>query len=207
VGKLRLADDWPTAIVQLDYTFTPDYPDAPPTLAVHASPHADNGGSDDEGPHPFLDVAADAPVLLAAAQSAAEENLGLAMGYAVVMAVKERAELLVAERARERREEVEREAERRDREDNARFAGEQVTRERFLAWREGFRAEMKAAAEEERRRAEEEAGGGRKGGVAGRKADEAKLTGRQLWERGLVGVAGEEEDDLGEGVEKLRIQA
>jgi hypothetical protein len=174
---------------------------------VHAASPDDDGG-DEAPPHPFLDVAADAPLLLAAAREAAEENLGVAMGYAVVMAVKERAESLVAERARLRRREVEAEAERRDREDNARFRGEQVTRERFLAWRDGFRAEMKARAEEERRRAEDEAQGrrGAGGGGAGRK-EEARLTGKQLWERGLVGVAGEEEDDLGEGVEKLRIQA
>jgi hypothetical protein len=169
---------------------------------VHATTH-DDPNEEEPTPHPFLDVGADAPVLLAAATSAADENLGVAMGYAVVMAVKERAEALVAERAHAHRLAVEAEAERRDREDNARFRGEQVTRERFLAWREGFRAEMRAADEEEKRRAEEEAQG-RKGAV---RKEEGRLTGRQLWERGLVGVAGEEEDDLGEGVEKLRIQA
>ena len=156
---------------------------------MHATP-PDPAGDDDAPANPFLDVAADAPLLLAAAREAAEENLGVAMGYAVVMAVKERAEALVAERARARREAVEAEAERRDREDNARFRGEQVTRERFLAWREGFRAEAGARAGEERRRAEEEAQGRRGGAGAGRK-EEGRLTGRQLWERGLVGVAGE----------------
>src|SRR6202012_265561 len=165
-GTRALTTGPPPAAIQLDYTFTPEYPDAAPALAVHAASAED--GSDAAPPHhPFLDVAADAPLLLAAASEAADENLGVAMGYAVVMAVKERAEALVAERARARREEVEAEAERRDREDNARFRGEQVTRERFLAWREGFRREMKARAEEERRRVEEEAQGGRKGAGGG----------------------------------------
>lgn len=85
-------------------------------------------------------------------------------------------------------------------EENRKFHGEMVTRESWERWREGFRAEVEAEAEE-RRKGEEE-GKGKKG-----KGEEGRLSGRELWERGLVGKGeeGEEgEEDALRGVEALR---
>ncbi len=88
--------------------------------------------------------------------------------------------------------------------EDAKFHGEAVTRESFLAWREMFRAEMEGEAEE-RKRGEEE-GRSRK---EIRRDEEVRVSGRELWERGLVG-RGEDEDGELEGdavsaVERLRV--
>ncbi|KAI4112329.1 MAG: hypothetical protein LQ341_007856, partial [Variospora aurantia] len=91
-----------------------------------------------------------------------------------------------------------REAEEAEAKENAKFHGERVTRESFLAWRERFRAEAAAREEDEeraRKEGESRARGPRK---------EEKLTGRELWEKGMVGKEVEEED-LEEGVEALKV--
>jgi hypothetical protein len=79
-----------------------------------------------------------------------------------------------------------------------------VTRETFLAWRKRFREEMEEA---ERKRAEEVILEDKKKRVA---KEEVKLTGKQLWERGLAGKVDDDDDedavDALEGVEKLKIE-
>lgn len=83
--------------------------------------------------------------------------------------------------------------------ENAKFHGERVTEESFLVWRERFRREAEVE-EEERRREEREGEGRKKVGVR-----EEKLTGRELWERGLVGKVDEGEEEGEDGLERLRI--
>ncbi|KAL9008678.1 MAG: hypothetical protein Q9173_006223, partial [Seirophora scorigena] len=81
-----------------------------------------------------------------------------------------------------------REAEEAEAKENAKFHGERVTRESFLAWRERFQAEIAAREEDEermRKEGESRARGAKK---------EDKLTGRELWEKGMVGKEAEEED-------------
>ncbi|KAK3067843.1 Protein gir2 [Teratosphaeriaceae sp. CCFEE 6253] len=121
----------------------------------------------------------------------------MAMVFSLVSALKDAAELLAAVQALRDVESAKAEAE-----ENRKFEGAKVTRESFLAWREGFRREMaevaalrvaEAEAEEKKRRGAKE---------------EKKLTGRQLWQRGLAGNTVEEEeegDDALEGVEKLKV--
>ena len=93
------------------------------------------------------------------------------------------------------REAGEREAARAEEEENRKFMGERVTRGVFLEWKERFRSEGEGEAVE--------AGAGEKKRGKG----EEKLTGRELWERGLVGRVEEEvgEEDVVVGVEGLRI--
>ncbi|KAI0014657.1 RWD-domain-containing protein [Xylariomycetidae sp. FL0641] len=72
---------------------------------------------------------------------------------------------------------------------------------RFMKWREGFLAEM----EERRRREEEERAAELK---KARVKEPVRLTGRQLWERGLAGKGEDDEDDVPtEGVERLKVEA
>lgn len=155
--------------------------------------------------HPHLDIQEDKAGLLAALAAAVAENLGMAMAFTLVSALKDAAELLVGERQAAVRARAEAAAARAEEEENRRFAGTPVTRGTFLAWRERFRAE---AAEAERRRAEErEAEDKKKRGVR----EEVRLTGRQLWEGGLAKADEDEEEDEGvdglEGVERLRVEA
>lgn len=84
-------------------------------------------------------------------------------------------------------------------EEDKKFSGRKVTRESFGEWRLAFRKEVMEKEEEEvRRREEGEMGQGKKRGVK-----EDKLSGRELWERGLVGKVDEDEEGLhsvGEGL-------
>jgi hypothetical protein len=170
-----------------------DYPDKAPLLELSAPQNA--------APHEYLNVADDKEQLLQDLEATIEENLGMAMVFTLVSALKEAAEQLVIER-REAVAKVHEEALlAAEREENKKFHGTAVNRETFLQWREGFLKEM----EEERVREEEE----RVAELKKAKVKEpARLTGRQLWERGLAAASQEEVEEDGvltEDVQKLKV--
>lgn len=132
--------------------------------------------------------------------------MGMAMVFTLVSTVKDNAEQLIAERQAAARHEQEQKLLAAEAEENKKFHGIPVTPETFKTWREGFRREM-----EELRKKEEEAEE-----AAEKKKNRGKdvvvqLTGKQLWERGMVGKVDEdeEEDDLVPvaGVETLQVEA
>lgn len=141
--------------------------------------------------------------LLEALEPTIEENLGMAMVFTLVSTLKDSAELLISERQKAAQALRDVESAKAEEAENAKFHGTAVTRESFMEWRARFRREME---EEERRRMEErEMDEKKKRGVK----EERKLTGRELWERGLVGKVEEEdegEDGL-EGMERVKIEA
>jgi hypothetical protein len=184
----------PSFILQVRY---PDeYPDVAPHLDLLASQNAPS--------HEHFSIGEDRDQLLAGIQETIQENLGMAMVFTIVSALKETAEQIIQDRkdsAARDREEILLAAER---EENKKFHGTQVTPETFLKWREGFLKEM----EEKERQEEDE----RLAELKRAKIKEpVKLTGRQLWQRGLAGTGeeeGEEEDGVPtEGVEKLSVEA
>ncbi|KAI1499655.1 RWD-domain-containing protein [Biscogniauxia marginata] len=191
----------PPALI-LHVRYPESYPDEPPIL--------DLSGTGSSTPYRWLSVAEDKEQLLRGLEEAARENLGMAMVFTLVATLTEAAERLVGERraaAARAREEVRLAAER---EENKKFHGTPVTPETFLRWREGFLREM----EDRRRRDEED----RLADLKKAKVKEpVRLTGRQLWERGLVGKVDEGEGDEGdddegddvptEQVEKLKLEA
>jgi hypothetical protein len=127
------------------------------------------------------------------------------MVFTLVSVLKDSAEALIAEREKAAEEAHEQELLRAEEEENRKFQGTAVTRESFLEWREKFRKEME---EEERRKAEEREAEEKKG-KKGVPKEEKKLTGKELWERGLAGKGDEEdegEDGL-EGISKLKVSA
>ncbi|KAK4212836.1 RWD domain containing protein [Rhypophila sp. PSN 637] len=156
------------------------YPDEPPMLSLGAPPNAT--------PHPYLNIAEDKEQLLKDLEATIEENLGMAMVFTLVSAVKEAAEQLAVERREAEAKVHEERVLAAEREENKKFHGTMVNRETFIKWREGFLKEMedKRIAEEEERLAELK---------KARIKEPAKLTGRQLWERGMVGKDQWEEDD------------
>ena len=128
----------------------------------------------------------------------------MAMVFTLVTVLKDSAELLITERQNAKQALADMAAAKAEEEENKKFQGEAVTRESFLAWRERFRAEM---AEEKRRREEEREVEDKKKRVV---KEERKLTGRELWQQGLVGKGDEEEEeDNGEEVDmgRLKIEA
>jgi hypothetical protein len=159
-----------------------EYPDKAPLLELAAPQNST--------PHHYLNVAEDKEQLLQGLEATVEENLGMAMVFTLVSALKEAAEQLVEER-KEIAAKVQEEAVlAAEREENKKFHGTPVNRETFLKWREGFLKER--AAELKKARIKEP----------------TKLTGKQLWERGLATAGQEEVDEDGvptEEVQKLKV--
>lgn len=189
-----------------------DEPSEPPTLILHVrypddypdeAPMLDLSPPQNASPYPYFSVAADKEKLLKGLEDTIQENMGMAMIFTVVTTLKEEAEQLVAERkeiAAKAHEEVMLAAER---EENKKFHGTPVNPETFMKWREGFLKEMeeKAQREEEERLAELK---------KARVKEPIKLTGKQLWERGLVGKIDEGDDDESiplDQIEKLKVEA
>lgn len=173
-----------TALILLKVEYPPDYPDEAPRLDILTPPNAPK--------HRFFDIQEDKGNLLSSLEPTIEENLGMAMIFTLVSSLKDGAELLISERQKAAQALREVEAAKVEEEENRKFHGTPVTRDTFLAWRQQFREEM---AEEERRRKEELEAEELKKRKSAR--EEVRMTGRQLWERGLAGKAGEEDDDGG----------
>lgn len=183
----------PTMVLQVKYPSA--YPEEPPELDILA-PH-------NAPPNPWFSVASDRVPLLEGISDTIEENMGMAMVFTLVSTLKENAEEIVRDRqaaARARQEEKQVAAEM---EENKKFHGTPVNPETFLKWRDEFQKEM-----EELRDAEEEAEE-----AAEKKKNKGKdtvihLTGKQLFQRGLVGKIEEDEDDDGlPDFQKLTVEA
>ncbi|KAL3485677.1 ubiquitin-conjugating enzyme/RWD-like protein [Aspergillus germanicus] len=186
-------------VLVLDVSYPEEYPDVAPELEISAPPNAQK--------HPRLDINEDHDRLLEALQPTIEENMGMAMVFSLVSALKESAELLMAERVNAVHAEIEMQAAKAEEEENRKFQGTVVNRETFLEWLEKFKKEME---EEERKLREEREAEEKKANKKAGVKEEKKLTGKQLWERGLAGKADfdeEEEDGLPAAVEKVKIAA
>ncbi|PWY80615.1 RWD-domain-containing protein [Aspergillus heteromorphus CBS 117.55] len=187
------------AVLILQVSYPEDYPDVAPELQLSAPPNAPK--------HPRLDISEDRDRLLEALQPTIEENMGMAMVFTLVSALKESAELLMAERVDAVHAQKEMEAAKAEEEENRKFQGTVVNRETFLEWRDKFLKEME---EEEKRKREEKEAEDKKSTKKTPGKEEKKLTGKQLWERGLAGRADfdeEEEDAMPAAVEKMKIAA
>ncbi|KAK3337314.1 ubiquitin-conjugating enzyme/RWD-like protein [Cercophora scortea] len=167
-------------VVLLTVRYPPDYPDVAPVLELSPPPNAPS--------HRYISIADDKDQLLQGLQETVEENLGMAMVFTLVSALKEAAEQLAVERRDAVLKEEEEQLLAAEREENKKFHGTQVNRESFTKWRESFMKEMEEtkAKEEEDRLADLK---------KAKIKEPVKLTGRQLWERGLVGKYEQEEAD------------
>lgn len=185
-------------ILLLEVSYSEDYPDVAPNLKLTAPPNAPK--------HPRLDVQEDRDRLLESLQPIIEENLGMAMVFTLVSALKESAELLMGERANAALAQKDMELAKAEEEENRRFQGTAVTRETFLEWSQRFKKETEE--EEQRKREEKEAE--EKKLKKPIPKEEKRLTGKQLWEGGLAGRADYDEDDDGDlpaAVEKIKLAA
>ncbi|KAI6351180.1 hypothetical protein MCOR25_010086 [Pyricularia grisea] len=183
-------------VMLLTVQYPEAYPDVAPRLDL-AAPQNNTSS------HPYFNVSEDKEQLLAGVEETINENLGMAMVFTVVSALKEAAEQLVVDRREAKAREQEEAALAAEREENKKFHGEPVNPESFMRWRAGFLKEM----EEQRQREEEE----RLAELKKQKIKEpVKLTGKQLWQQGLVGKVVEDDDDddapVAE-VEKLKVAA
>ena len=169
--------------IYLNVSYPEAYPDVAPNLDVSAPPNAP--------PHTLINISEDKTRLLDTLSATIDESLGMAMVFTLVSTLKDAAETLAAERQRQAQNLKDVEAAKAEEEENRKFHGTAVTRESFLKWRAKFRGEA-----EERERKEKEEKEWEEKKKRGR-LEEKKLTGKQLWEKGMVGKV----DEDGEGVE------
>ncbi|KZT68994.1 RWD-domain-containing protein [Daedalea quercina L-15889] len=150
----------------LEVTYTDDYPDALPEISLDPL----NGSIEDD----------EIDDLLTGLRRVGEENLGMAMTFALTSHLREQLSVLIRDRAeRRKQEEVEKERKAIEAEE-ARTRGTSVTAENFKAWKAKFDKEIatrKAREEEEKLK-----------GMTSKEREEFKklatrLTGRQLFER------------------------
>ncbi|RMX76436.1 hypothetical protein D0869_10723 [Hortaea werneckii] len=191
-------DETPDPVLILTVRYPEAYPDVAPELDI-TQPH-------NAPKHPHLNLQEDKARLLEALQPTIEESLGMAMVFTLVSTLKDSAELLISERQQAIQAEKDMEAAKAEEEENKKFEGQKVTRETFLAWREGFQKEMAERAK--RRKEEQEAEDKKKRGY---KPEEKKMTGKQLWESGVVTRNAfeddeeEEGDDVMEGMRNVKV--
>jgi len=122
----------------------------------------------------------------------------MAMIFTLVTVLKDGAELLISERQNAKQALADMEAAKVEEEENRKFQGQAVTHESFLKWREAFHAEM----EEKKRVADEEKEAeDRKKRIV---KEERKLTGKELWQQGLVGKVDDEGEDEGDDLQALK---
>lgn len=182
-------------MIYLEVSYPEDYPDVAPELKITPVPNAPK--------HPLIELPEDEDVLTSALNNAIEENMGMAMVFSLVSALKEAAEQLMVDRVQAVEEEKALVAQKAEEEENRKFRGTPVNRETFQKWLDDFKKE--ADEEEQRQREEKEAEEKKKK----TNKEEKKLTGRELWERGLAGKADydEEEEDAMPAVDKLKVTA
>lgn len=176
------------------------YPDVAPDLDLTTAHNAKK--------YDHFDVHEDKTQLLQALQPTIEENLGMPMIFTLVTTLKENAESLITDRLQAVVKIKEAKAAEAEAEENRKFQGAAVTRESFVEWMTKFKAEM---AEEEQRQQEAREAEEKKKRVTQK---EKKLTGRELWERGIA-QGGDEEDSeeeeadaktLVDGVSELNVK-
>ena len=179
------------ATLHLHVSYPLEYPDIAPHLSIVFP------SSSSRNPHRHLTVSTDSVNLLAGLESTIQENLGIAMIFTLISTLKETAETLIIDRLAAEQSLRDDARRKLDEEANRRFVGEKVTRESFRRWRDAFRTEMALLQKEADERDRLDGGGGGGGGPgppgsgsgsgpAGKK-DEKRLTGKELWERGMVG--------------------
>lgn len=181
--------------VILDVKYPPQYPEEVPKLEVAAEAEEveeSDSDSEDEGEKlvhlsELVEFSkTDLASLLAQLNEEAELNLGLPSVFALAALVKEEAEVLFQKKLDTDQKEYDERLLAAEKEEQKKFHGTKVTKESFAQWRAGFREEMQYE-QNDRLRFE--------------KTHNGKMTGREIFEKGLAGDY-DEEYELSEGLAK-----
>uniref|UniRef100_A0A060SXU6 ARAD1A07436p n=1 Tax=Blastobotrys adeninivorans TaxID=409370 RepID=A0A060SXU6_BLAAD len=183
-------DTAPVRHLILHIEYPDEYPQVVPTIAVEASDGSylgheeDDEGDEDQADGPAFEFEPeDIKALSQQMVDNAEENVGMPSVFTLASLLKEAAEEMYGDKVKEHEKQKEREILIQEEKEQAKFRGTPVTPESFAKWREGFRKEM----------------------GLDKPADSActKLTGREIFERGL-NKDDEEEDDIKDTTEGVK---
>ncbi|KAF5096843.1 hypothetical protein D0Z00_002644 [Geotrichum galactomycetum] len=123
-------------------------------------------------------------------EASAEENIGMASVFTLASTVKEEAEAIVQAKFDAAEQERVKEMLRQEAEEQKKFIGTPVTVESFKEWRLKFRAEFKLDEKDHVHTVYDSKG-------------QARLTGRQMFERGISNI--DEDEELETGVGNLKV--
>lgn len=124
-------------------------------------------------------------------EEAAEENIGMASVFTLASMLKDEAEAVVQGKLEEAEKEREKEILRQEAEEQKKFIGTPVNAETFKEWRAKFRVEFKLDEKDNVHTIYDAKG-------------QPKLTGRQMFERGLSKID-DDDEELEAGVEALKV--
>ncbi|CAI4058311.1 Gir2p SKDI_04G3750 [Saccharomyces kudriavzevii IFO 1802] len=202
------------------FKFSENYPDEPCMISLEAQEVALNDGEEDEGGDEeeieyddngnrilkkfenlpdMVSFKGYLPELTVQLETQIETDmlLGMQMCFALISSIKEKCEQWYSEQLNKLEKQHDLEAQEREKKEQAKFHGTKVTRESYLEWRSEFRKELKLDERDQVRRM---------------KAHHGKLTGKQMFEQGVVGTGDEymEEDgasvdDVAKGLAKTEI--
>lgn len=178
--------------------YTPNYPEEIPNLEIlKVEEEFEELDSDEESDteNQFVPISeltelerADLKILHVKLLEEAEMNLGFPSIFALAALLKDEAEALFVKKVDEAQKLYDRDLLAREAEEQKKFHGTKVTKESYAEWREKFRAEMEFE-KKDKLRYEQIHGG--------------KMTGREVFEKGLAGD--EDELELAEGASKLTV--
>lgn len=186
----------------LDVRFPETYPETIPRLGVEyveveeeEEDYLDD--SDDDGDEKFVSIAdtmdferEDYAFLLAKLNEEAELNVGMPSIFAIAALLKDEAEQLFQAKVDAAQKTYDDELIAKEKEEQKKFHGTKVTKQSFENWRKNFREEMKID-DQIRQRFE--------------KMHNGKMTGREIFEKGLAGDVDDELTDLVELTTKLEV--
>lgn len=181
----------------LDVRYPETYPEAVPQLQVSTESEEQDEEEDDEEDDDdrpkllhlaeLIEFAKDEEVLmLEEVKQEAEQNIGIPSVFALAALLKERAETIFQEKLDAAQKKYDDDLLAKEREEQKKFYGTKVTKESYAEWRNKFREEIKVEQKDKERY---------------ELMHKGKLTGREIFERGLAG--NELEDDLPELTESV----
>lgn len=186
-------DTRPVKYIVLGVEYPEDYPETVPILSVESSDgtflkeRKGEEEEDDEEVH-FEDELNndDMKKLLDDLNENAQENVGMASVFTLASLLKELAEELYNEKVKKQERAHEKAILAEEEKEQEKFRGTPVTAESFAEWRRKFREEFKLDQ------------------VDNEQKDKTKLTGREIFERGLNKE--EDEDDLKDAIDELSVK-
>lgn len=206
-------DTIPVQYINLLIEYPAEYPEVVPLIEVEVGEKWTPEGEDDyeeeesdeeeEDEEPAFDNHGIAPALLELnsrdcialkklLEEAAEENIGMASVFTLASMVKEEAEAVVQEKLDEAEKEREKEILRQEAEEQKKFLGTPVNAETYAAWRTKFREEFHLDKLNNPFTIYDAKG-------------QPKLTGRQMFERGLSKFDDDDDNELEAGIDSLKV--
>lgn len=182
----------------LEVRYPPNYPEEVPQLDVLTLVEEDDDSElelDLDGEEKFVSLSEqiefdkqDISTLVSKLNEEAELNLGMPSIFALAALLKDEAELLFQSKLDAAQAKYDRELLAREAEEQKKFHGTKVTKELYAEWRQQFRSEMEIEKKDAQRFA---------------KMHNGKMTGREIFEKGLAVEADDDVADLADAVKAM----